>query len=136
MTWRQMDVAGAFGPTLRAGRRPSGTARCHPVPIHVTDPWDGSYTASQASISCRFKRWTRFVHRGFMGPSSFTWRSSTDLATTFWTKSSQVLEREPTLGANHDPTMQSRCIGGPPGATRCPRKLHRLSTAYKYPLAP
>ena len=111
-----MEAAGrgrASGPTLP--HRPVAMWR-HPVSIHVTDLWDGSYTASQASISCRFKRWTRFVHRGFMGPSSFTWRSSTDLATTFWTKSSQVLEREPTLGANHDPTMQSWCIGGPPDA--------------------
>jgi len=126
---------GPLGPHCHVDWWPCGTARCHPVPVHVTNPWDSSYTASQASISCQFKRWTRFVHRGFMGPSSFTWRPSTDLATAFWTKSSHMLEKEQTLGANQDPTMHRRASRRPHHAAQCPRKLHHLSTAYKYPLS-
>ena len=135
MTWKQQDVARAFGPTLplRLVAMWHSPAPPWPRPCHRSVRWP--YIASQMSISCRFKRWMRFVHRGFMGPSSFTWRPSTDFGIAIWTKSSYVLAREPTMGANQDPTMHRRASRRPHHAAQCPRKLHHLSTAYKYPLS-
>ena len=131
-TWQ-----GPLGPHCHAGRWPCGAARHHPVPIHIINPWDASYTAynkhpflvglSSGHDSLAMDPWAHCHPLGGHQPTLeptldqvFTCaRNATAFGSKLWPSNAMVVHQR--AGWRPHPT------------TRRPRKLHCLSTSYKYP---
>ena len=81
--------------------KPCGVGQCHPGPCHITDPWDGLFTASLALIHGGLIQRCTLSYLGSTGLQSYTWRGQTDLQTAILTMETDLPAMQPPPRANH-----------------------------------
>ena len=114
MTWRQMDVAGASGPTLPC--RPVAmwcrSVPPYPCPCHQSV---GQLLHYLRNIDFMSVQAVDEIHSSwFHGPIVIHLRAISRLWNHLQIKSSHMLEMQPPLGANRDPPMQWWSLEGRP----------------------